>query len=178
MNNRKNIIFRTASILSLVVGGLAFLAGAINLAMIDPEWDTFYAVLAYEVFIVLSSIALVALGSMLCQKKNWTRKPLIMSLIILVGIMLLYTFVYIISVDPDVAYLYYFEIFLGICTIGLFITGLVLPDAPAQPYQQVPPPQPVVNQKEQQIELLKKLRDSGQLTEEEYKELLMKELSK
>lgn len=172
MNKVKNYILLTAAILSVVLGPLVIIAVIADFAKWGFfEWDSQIV----NPFFFVAGILLIVFGSLLCKKENRFKNILIVTAISIIGFMFILIIIGL-ALDGSEYIFYIFEIIMALGTLALFITGLCLKNSAGVNASFNTPSQKASSN--EKIELLKKMRDEKQITEEEYKSLLMKELEK
>jgi len=175
MNKTKNTVLLTAAITSIVLGVVAMCA-----IIVDWVWWGFleYYTQILNPFMFACGVLLVVYGSLLCKKQNRTKKAFIIGAIVSMSATLALALGYIVM-DSEEVWAYAIEIVAGIAALALLIAGLRMNDTGAEATTATPAAAPSkASQQEAKIELLKKMKAEGQITEKEYKELLMKELEK
>lgn len=172
MNKTKSNIILTAAILSIVSGGILFFSFCYVVLMIYAYSLSGFTLLFYLDFLVAA--AMIILGSLLCKKRS--SKPIIITLIVLFAVYTVVAFVNVINGSGILSLL------LFITTLAMLITGLSLPNtAPAASAATTATPSielSPIDEIQKKIQLLKQLRFDGQISEEEYKTLLLRELEK
>jgi len=127
----------------------------------------------YRLLIIPLCIFGIVLGIRMCVKYNNPSKTLIFVAIGTIGVGIFLTIFFAAVGNVQVWEALYYEIPLAIAAAGFFTAGLVVNNPDAVSPQNEKPQTSI-----EKVEMLRKLRDDGQITEEEYKEMLMKELAK
>lgn len=173
MNLAKRIILLCSAIVMIILATVGIGACGYSLG---EGWEP-----VFNTFMILFCIPCIVMGIIMCTKFKWPNNALTIATIAVLGATLLVIIIGA-AAGVDMIGFEFFEIPMAFIVLGGFITGLVLniiskEEQPTQDSNKQNQ-QSGGNQKEKQIELLKKMKAEGQITEAEYKELLMKELAK
>ena len=170
----------TAAVLGIVAGALLLIDSIFALDSLVNWWEWWGSPPAWlwitVILIFISSTVLLAFGIAMCAKrdKRIVVGGLAASAVILVNYIAMFalasSYGWLINVLAILVFI------LVVATLAFMIVALCVPYREATP-QQVMPVQKQ-NESTNKIELLKKLRYEGQITDEEFKDLLMKELEK
>lgn len=170
----------TGGILSIIVGSLSALGGLISLAAAStlnsmgvPGSEMLVGVVIISALIILAlGITIIILGARFC--KDQKSNSLAIALLVLTAIVALFQIIG--TTDGNIFSV--LIIILQLTTVAMLITYLVLKEeVPAEEAIQADIAS-VRKTPTNKIELLTSLRDNGTITEEEFKELLKKELEK
>jgi len=175
MRIKRNILL-TAAILLIIVALYSTISAI--LAIAEHDYDSFYAGTYNILNAIICPIGIV-IGVLVCMRYNKPSFFLNISAVAGTSLILLLLVIFT-ALGVDMGAGIYFGLPLGLVMLGVFIAGIVVKDdVIVRPWwQSAPAESPIKNDREKNIELLNKLKAEGQITEEEYKKLLMKELEK
>lgn len=175
MNSVKKNLLIAGAVCSVVFGVLVAVSCLVDMTQWEEDWKVF--VIPFDILWTILGIGAAAVGGILLKLKFRTNKKLLIAEISIVSVTILSAVIYLAM--GGTLLVMYIVMLLAIAAIGLLTAGMLMPDT-AGGQTQNPAAREAFDagEKQRKLDYLKSLKDSGQLTEDEYKSLMMKELEK